>query len=128
MTLLRGSRFRFCYGRSHSAKHGGRLMDVTRQCPGLLQSREVTADGHLGPPGDVEHTLYPLTRRVDNFLGEPRVAKRRADPLRRAESKRLTGVLFVYAKRRSDVTGEPVYRDVRQQLIKVKPMSKFIVT
>jgi hypothetical protein len=86
----------------------------------------MAADGHLGPSNDVEHSLYPFARRIDNFLGEPRVAKRRPDPLARVESKRLTGVLFVYAKRRCNVSGEPVDRDVRQQLIEVKPLGELI--
>src|SRR5450755_3756784 len=99
-------------------------MYVARQCPRLLQRREVAADRHFGPSGDVEHTLYPLARRVDNFLGKPRVGKRRPDALVRAESKRLTSVLLVHAKRRCDVTGEPVNRDISQELIKVKSLGK----
>jgi hypothetical protein len=102
-------------------------MDVTRQCPRLLQRREVAADRHLGPSGYVEHTLYPLARRVHNFLGKLRIGKRGAESLARAEPKRLTGVLFVHAKRRCDVAREPIDRDVRQQLIKVKPLSEFVV-
>ncbi len=75
-------------------------MDVTRQRPRLLQRREVAAYRHLSPPDDVEHTLYPLAGRVDNFLGEPRIAKRRLDLFARTKSKRVMSVLFVDAKSR----------------------------
>jgi hypothetical protein len=58
-------------------------MYVARQFPRLLQRCKVTADRHFGPSRDVEHTLYPLARRVHNFLGEPRIGRRYGDALAR---------------------------------------------
>src|SRR5450432_3691450 len=88
----------------------------------------MATDGHLSPSGDVENALHPLARWVEDFLWKPGIGQRRDDPLASDESKRLFCVLLVHPKRGRHVAGEPVDRDVGQQLVNIEPASDVIVT
>jgi hypothetical protein len=68
-------------------------MYVARQFPRLLQRREVAADRHFGPPGDVEYTLYCRHQHSLSFISAS-MSSKSGLCRSRSELRRLKALFF----------------------------------